>query len=352
MWTGFFYFISNMKKYELRYTIGDEGVYRMSTVESPAIKTTLVMFDDELKALEFQDEEKQVIYSVAMRPNMLIPRKNINGEPAMVFYTEETVEALQQNFFKNGSNLGATINHDGKVRKDMYIFESWIVTDAEKDKAGALGLDVKMGDWVVGQKIENPEIWQKVKNKELTGFSIEAFLEPVLINNKVEMTQEEVDARIKRVLMESQLGTEYVVGENKYYIDKLEVGGVVTDGDGVPVPNTEITIDTTEIKTDDKGVILEVITEQEMEGPAQPVEDKTAEMQKTIDDQATEINDLKAKIVELEGGNVKMSAELEATKKVALEMAQEVKIPAAPEKVQKAYHEMSNAEKVKFNRGK
>jgi hypothetical protein len=76
-----------MKKYELQYTKGEDGVFCMSLVENPATKTQLVMFDDESKLLQFQDDDKQIVYSVAMRPNMLIPRKDINGEPAMVFAT-------------------------------------------------------------------------------------------------------------------------------------------------------------------------------------------------------------------------------------------------------------------------
>ena len=342
-----------MKKYELKYTKGEEGVFRMSTVESPATKTQLVMFDDEKKLLQFQDDDKQVIYSVAMRPNMLIPRKDINGEPAMVFYTEETVQDLQQNFFKNNSHNGATVNHDGKVRNDMYIFESWIVTDAEKDKATSLGLDVKKGDWVTAQKIDNAEVWQDVKSGKLTGFSIEAYLEPVLINNNVEMTKEEIDERIKRVLMESQLGTKYTIEDKDFYIDKLEVGGKVTDGDGNPIPNGEMEIEKMKIKTDENGVITEAVTEveNEEEVPA-PAEDKTAELQKLIDEKDVEINDLKAKISELEAGKTEMSAEVEAAKKVALEMAEEMKKGIKPEVKEKSYQEMSNKEKALYNRGK
>lgn len=340
-----------MKKYELQYTEGEEGVFRMSTVESPATKTQLVMFDNELSAMFFQDDEKQEIYSVAMRPNMLIPRKNINGEPAMVFYTEETVQKLQKNFFKNNSHNGATINHDGKVRNDMYIFSSWIVDDPEKDKATLMGLDVKRGDWVVGQKIESPEVWQKVKNKELTGFSIEAYLEPVLITNNVEMTDEEFAAKVKKVMMAEQLGTEYLVGETKYYIDKLEAGGLVTDGDGNPIANTELTIDGTEIMTDENGKIKEAVTEVEQE--EDPTPDATAEMQKQLEEKDAEIIALKAKIAEMEGKQTNMSVELEATKKVALEMAEEMKKGIKPDgKPEKKYEEMSNAEKAKFNRGK
>jgi hypothetical protein len=343
-----------MKKYELQYTVGDDGVFCMSLVENPATKTQLVMFDDENKLLQFQDDDKQIVYSVAMRPNMLIPRKDINGEPAMVFYTEETIADLQQNFFKKNYHNGSTINHDGKVRHDMYIFESWQVLDPEKDKATLLGMSVQKGDLVQAQKIENAEVWQDVKSGKLTGFSIEAYLEPVLINNKVEMTKEEIDARIKRVLMESQLGTKYTIDDKDFYIDKLEVGGKVTDGDGNPIPNGEMEIEKTKIKTDENGVITEAVTEveNEEEKPA-PTEDKTAELQKIIDDKDVEINDLKAKITELEAGKTEMSAEVAAAKQVALEMAEEMKKGIKPEDgKKKSYEEMSNKEKALHNRGK
>ncbi len=342
-----------MKKYELKYTVGEDGVFCMSLVENPATETQLVMFSKESELMKFQDDEKQIVYSVAMRPNMLIPRKDINGEPAMVFYTEETIADLQQNFFKKNYHNGSTVNHDGKLREDMYIFESWIVQDPEKDKAALLGMQVQKGDWVTGQKIENADVWKDVKSGKLTGFSIEAFLEPVLINN-VEMTKEEIDARIKRVLMESQLGTKYTIEDKDYFIDKLEVGGMVTDGDGNPIPNAEMEIEKKKIKTDDKGVILEAVEEIENEGePVPPAEDKTAELQKQVDELTTENNDLKAKITELEAGKTQMSAEAEAAKKVALEMAEEMKKGIKPEEVKKkSYDEMSNKDKALYNRGK
>ena len=295
-----------MKKYELKYTKGEDGVFCMSTVENPATKTQLVMFDDELKAMEFQDDEKRVIYSVAMRPDMLIPRKDINGEPAMVFYSEETVNDLQQNFFKNNSHNGATINHDKNVRKDMYAFESWIVQDPEKDKATSLGLQVQKGDWVMAQKVDNPEVWEDIKKGKLTGFSIEAYLEPVLTQNEIEMTQEEVDARIKAVIQ--MTAEEDATAKKKKEEEEMK-----------------------------------------MEEEAPPADD----LQKKVDELTTENVALKAKIAELEGKAVEMSAEVAAAKKVAVEMGAEMAKGIKPDgSAPKKYEEMSNVEKAKFNRGK
>ena len=351
-----------MKKYELKYTKGEDGVFCMSTVENPATKTQLVMFDsqeedalfikmmiphheealrmakeydgkvseklqliinsilsgqkkeiEDMKSIisneinmQFQDDEKRVIYSVAMRPNMLIPRKDINGEPAMVFYSEETVNDLQQNFFKNNSHNGATINHDKNVRKDMYAFESWIVQDPEKDKATSLGLQVQKGDWVMAQKVDNPEVWEDIKKGKLTGFSIEAYLEPVLTQNEIEMTQEEVDARIKAVI--------------------------------------QMTAEEDEAKKK-----AEEAEKMKMEEEAPPADN----LQKKVDELTTENVALKAKIAELEGKAVEMSAEVEAAKKVAVEMGAEMAKGIKPDgSAPKKYEEMSNVEKAKFNRGK
>ena len=307
-----------MKKYELKYTKGEDGVFCMSTVENPATKTQLVMFDDELKAMEFQDDEKRVIYSVAMRPNMLIPRKDINGEPAMVFYSEETVNDLQQNFFKNNSHNGATINHDKNLRKDMYAFESWIVQDPEKDKATSLGLQVQKGDWVMAQKVDNPEVWEDIKKGKLTGFSIEAYLEPVLTNNQIEMTQEEIDARIKAVI---QMTAE----EDAAALKKKEEEDAAAEAEKL-----------------------------KMEGEGTPPAMTPEEMQKKLDELTTENIALKAKLAEYEVKEIDMSAELAAAKKVAVEMGEELAKGIKPDgnAPKKKYEEMSNVEKAKFNRGK
>lgn len=357
-----------MKKYELKYTKGEDGVFCMSTVENPATKTQLVMFEsqeedalfikmmiphheealrmaeeydgkvseklqliinsilsgqkkeiEDMKSIisneinmQFQDDEKRVIYSVAMRPNMLIPRKDINGEPAMVFYSEETVNDLQQNFFKNNSHNGATINHDKNVRKDMYAFESWIVQDPEKDKATSLGLQVQKGDWVLAQKVDNPEVWEDIKKGKLTGFSIEAYLEPVLTQNEIEMTKEEVDARIKAVI--------------------------------------QMTAEEDEAKKKAEEAAAEKMKMEEEAAKATP---PTDDLQKKVDELTTENVALKAKIAELEGKAVEMSAEVAAAKKVAVEMGAEMAKGIKPDgSAPKKYEEMSNVEKAKFNRGK
>lgn len=162
-----------MKLYEILFNEDSEGVFRVSLVKDPAVEATLMKFSAEEKLLVFMNEEKRIIYSVAMRPNIEIPRKNINGEPALVFYNEQTVERLQQNYFKQNGNSQTNINHEDDNIKGVFPFESWIVNNPEIDKSKELGLETLKGDWVMGYKIENDEVWQQVKEGNLDGLSVE-----------------------------------------------------------------------------------------------------------------------------------------------------------------------------------
>ena len=264
------------------------------------------MFDDEMKLVQFADDEKRVVYSVAMRPNVWIPRKEINGEAALVMYTEETADNLLQNFFKNNNHIGSTTNHNGIVDKDTYFFSAWKVLDPDRDPGAVMGLQIQKGDIILGQKIESDAAWNDVKSGKTKGFSFEAYLEPVLIENKIEMTTEEVDARIK-VAMEA-------LEEEKKAQESVP-----------PVKEEEVKVEAME------------------------------DLQPKVDELTAENEALKAKIAELEGKKMEMSAELEAAKKVAVEMGAELEkgIKPNPEKASnKKYEEMSSYEKALYNRGK
>jgi hypothetical protein len=283
-----------------------------------------------------------------MRPNILIPRKNINGEPAMVFYSEDTVNNLQQNFFKNNSHNGATVNHDGKVRTDMYCFESWIVRNEDQAKS-IPELNAKVGDWVLAQKVDNSEVWQDIKSGKLQGFSIEAYLEPVLTEEKkIEMTDEEFNARVKKLLMAEALGDMYMVGEKAYYLDKKEIGGLLTDIDGVPFAGITETIDGLVMTTDENGFVIDAVPFVEEDA----AEDPKPDMTKMMDDLQAENNDLKAQIVALKEGNTMMSKENAAIKKVSIEMTEELKKGLKPAYDEKNFEEMSALERYRDKKNK
>ena len=67
------------------------------------------------------------------------------------------------------------IEHDGvKLGSDkVWITESWVSEDPIKDKSAAYGFNLPAGTWFVSMKVEDPKVWQMIKKKALTGFSVE-----------------------------------------------------------------------------------------------------------------------------------------------------------------------------------
>jgi hypothetical protein len=141
-------------------------------VKDPAIEKTLIKFSNETsEVLHFTNDEKKIVYSVAMIPNKMIFRKDVKGKPANVFYSAETIEKFQQDYFRTNANSGTNINHQSFNTDGIFPFESWIVSD--DNRAELLGLDAPKGSLVMGFKIDNPEVWNEIKAGNLDGLSVE-----------------------------------------------------------------------------------------------------------------------------------------------------------------------------------
>lgn len=159
-----------MDVYEIKFTEN----HKVSLVKDPAIESTLLKFNNETSdVLHFTNNEKKIVYSVAMIPNKMIFRKDIKGKPANVFYSAETIEKFQQDYFRANANNGTNINHATFNTDGVFPFESWIVANSENDKSKELGLNAPNGSLIMGFKIDNPEVWNEVKIGNLDGLSVE-----------------------------------------------------------------------------------------------------------------------------------------------------------------------------------
>jgi hypothetical protein len=157
-----------MDVYEIKFTEN----HKVSLVKDPAIEKTLIKFSNETsEVLHFTNDEKKIVYSVAMIPNKMIFRKDVKGKPANVFYSAETIEKFQQDYFRTNANSGTNINHQSFNTDGIFPFESWIVSD--DNRAELLGLDAPKGSLVMGFKIDNPEVWNEIKAGNLDGLSVE-----------------------------------------------------------------------------------------------------------------------------------------------------------------------------------
>lgn len=152
-------------------------VSAIALVENPAVERNFIAFsEDSAKAnhfeFEIQSEEKQELLGVAMRADMNIYRRDqkTNYEYYSVF-KKNVVRKTAQNFLKNGFTKETNIEHSA-IPAGSYIYQSYIV-DESKGMVAPTGLGASDGDWIIGLKVEDKDVWNLIKTGQIKGFSIE-----------------------------------------------------------------------------------------------------------------------------------------------------------------------------------
>ena len=168
-----------MTKKKKIYKVGiDSETYAISLVESPAIEETLVALEEQ-KPIKVQlaDEEKYMVYSAVLVPDKPIYRRNEDGDEFYIEFTKESIEKMAQEYLMNYRQNEITLDH-ATMANDITLVESWIKTDMYKDKSVAIGLseDLPIGTWIAGLKVNQIDAWNRIKNGELRGFSVESMI--------------------------------------------------------------------------------------------------------------------------------------------------------------------------------
>jgi hypothetical protein len=133
-----------------------------------------------------------------MVPDQKIFRKDNEGNPYYVFFSPQTIAMIAQKYMKNKYTDNNDMMHDGKAVDDVHVLESWI-KESNNDKSSDYGFEnLPVGTWFVSMKINNPEIWEKVKDGTLNGFSVSGFFEEVAKFTKEEMFLYQVAEILKK----------------------------------------------------------------------------------------------------------------------------------------------------------
>lgn len=127
------------------------------------------------------DGDQQIVVGPLMIPNKLIFRVDENGEPYYVYFTEETIQKIARKMMEEKKLDHINMEHDQDSIVDGHMLETWLVEDSQKDKQQIYGMDFEKGTWMGMYKVDDPQVWQKVKSGELRGFSIEGFFADRLI---------------------------------------------------------------------------------------------------------------------------------------------------------------------------
>ena len=167
-----------MKKkiYKIKIDPTDQitGVDAISLVECPAVEVDFLKFSkEEPKSLQFANEEKRIITGVALLADTPIYRVKPDGEEYYVVFDRETIEQLVTKYSKYMFNNFVNIEHSNQHFVDgMYMIESYL-KNSERGIVPIEFSEIPDGSWIVSYKVDNIDVWEKIKSGEVKGFSIQ-----------------------------------------------------------------------------------------------------------------------------------------------------------------------------------
>ena len=277
-----------------RVTGGD--LFAVSLVEDPAIESNFIALSKQKSSIKLENE-KRLLIGAALVPNKPIYR-NVNGNEFYISFDETTIEKLAQDFLANDYQHNITVDHQEEAN-DIVIVESWIKT-SENDKSVSYGLNEPIGTWFIGMKVNNDEIWQRVKDGFYKGFSIEAVvgLDELINNNNLQLAMD------------------------KEFIDKLRE--IIYEAIGKSPKAEEIVADVNEEVTENQPIKY---ADDEVAKLKEDVANLTAEVERL----KSERDELESKLKDAEAEKEKMNVEMEAVKNENIKLSKQPSIePAKP----------------------
>lgn len=128
-----------------------------------------------VKAMKF-DQEKQIVYGCVYAPGVL----DTLGE----FMTADDIEAMAHRYMKSVDlTQSIDVRHDN-VPTDCYPVESFIARKGDPD--------YPEGSWVLGVKVPDTDLWERIKKGELNGFSFQCMVTPVEMEIQYEVVRDHV----------------------------------------------------------------------------------------------------------------------------------------------------------------
>ena len=175
----------------------------ISLVSAPAIEQDFVFFGKDKHNLTFAkvDEEKRMLVSPALIPNKQIFRYDPNTDSEYyVYFSKDTVRKASELYLKHNNHHKATYEHKDRVSGVLTV-ESWI-KEGDQDKSNLYGYKgLPIGTWFVKMRIDNDDLWKKIKEGELRGLSIEGYFVDKMQNmSKGQFTNEQIRQALREII--------------------------------------------------------------------------------------------------------------------------------------------------------
>lgn len=192
--------------YEAKLTNADDGVFCLSFVDYPATEVSWQVFKKESPKLSFsvEDEDKHIVRGVFMSANHLLYRKDPSGFEYYITYSEDTLRQVAERFLLYGFNRNVDTNHNAQLEEGIYLQEMFF-KDVEKGINPKGFEDVEDKSLFCQYRVNNVDVWKKIKDGTFTGFSLAGYFDTVKVNDieKQEYNEcveliEKINKKIKR----------------------------------------------------------------------------------------------------------------------------------------------------------
>lgn len=171
-----------------------EGMNKISLVKHPAVDSDFLAFNEQEKPLEVKfeaNEEQHIVFGCAIRANYLIYRFDQERGEFYVTFDKETIKDLVEKFAENNYFNNVNLNH--KEDTDGVYLTQMFIKDVENGINPKGFEDIEDGSLFTAYKINNDEVWEKVKSGDFRGFSIETTMKLMEIPTQQKMTSQEED---------------------------------------------------------------------------------------------------------------------------------------------------------------
>jgi hypothetical protein len=176
----------------------EQGIQNLALVDSPAMLQEWIAFSEQ-KPYEFKfalQEEQRIITAPVIVADLPIYRQ-VEGKEFYVVYKKDTNMQILQKYMLDGNQRKVKLTHDtSDLSKGVFVFEVFI-SDASRGIKQPEGFDLPDGTIFCSMKINNEDIWKRVKSGEVKGISLEGFFD---LEQEIELSEQEIEAIIKNIL--------------------------------------------------------------------------------------------------------------------------------------------------------
>ena len=171
------------------------------------------------------------ILAPVLIPNKAIIRNanNIIDETHKIYFTEETIGLIRNDFHEKKCENLMSINHNEETF-GLTLTKSFIIDKENRKTLPKEFIELPIGTWMIEYCVENDFVWKMIKEGKLNGLSIEGIFQyddEEVTNEKSKSTESNYDdlleMRFDEILFQVSKGNKSEEIDNNFHYSEFEI---------------------------------------------------------------------------------------------------------------------------------